>query len=153
MRYETYISNIKEYSYRYFRELYGHIKYDLGAYGAIAEMEGDKHTVEAYHDLIEQAFNICRSYLGDIHLEDDEYGTYAYTGYCRTYREAADRFIADMERIMHCKIDFVTYDGEINSVVFRGFNPDDFCTYSDWRRQEEEEQALYNTLNNEDEEV
>lgn len=126
MRYENFISEIKNYSYREFRELYQQVKYGLQVYGAIAEQHEEARSVKVYKDLIRLAYESCKGYLYDIHTEDDEYGTLAYTDYCRSYRQAASRFLEEMERVMKCTVDFIIYDGEINSVAFRRFEPDSY---------------------------
>jgi hypothetical protein len=126
MRYENFISEIKNYSYREFRELYQQVKYGLQVYGSVAEDSGDARSVKVYHDLIRMAYEFCKGYLNDIRQEDDEYGTLAYTGYCRSYRQAASRFLEAMERVMDCRIDFIIYDGEINSVSFHRFDADSY---------------------------
>lgn len=131
MKYENIISNVKEFSYCLFREFYGHVKYGLQMNGAMAEDEGDLHSVEVYRELNERAYEHGRYYLSYVHLEDDEYGTLAYTGYSRTYRDACVGFLESMERLMQCQIDFVIYDGEINCVTFRGFDPDGYITFSE----------------------
>jgi hypothetical protein len=137
MKYETYISELRHYTYRDFRELYGQVKYALEVSGAIAEFDNDKHTIEAIHDLIKIAFYNAQGLLVDIHTKDDEYGTLFHTGVCRSYKEAAFKFIHYMEINMRCTLDFIIYDGEINSIGFRGFNPDCFITCSEQREIDE----------------
>lgn len=49
----------------------------------------------------------------DVQLEDDEYGTLAYTGYVRSYSQARDYFLAWLAE--DYSIRPVYYDGELNS--------------------------------------
>lgn len=132
MLYTKLISQYKEFGYPEFRKMYGEMQYSLSVYGMEFEDSEVRHNIEVCKDLKVILFEMAKSVLSDLHMEDDEYGTLAYTGYPRTYSQCAYRLLEEFERFARCEVVAVIYDGEINSVWFRHFQPDLFVTKTEF---------------------